>query len=163
MPKGTPKPIGPIEHRARLRRVKRLALDLGFVGRVEYSHTYGSTGGAQFGVGTSISHDLLTVFVDAFERDANPDDFSLNAIIAHERGHQLVVRHPALRRATAGGISETSEEILASVLGSLVVSDHRDRDDLEMKAIGDVLTTGKGSIEAVRLVTTLRSYLEKLL
>jgi hypothetical protein len=28
--------------------------------------------------------DKLTVFVEAFDRDNNPEDFSLEAILAHE-------------------------------------------------------------------------------
>jgi hypothetical protein len=32
--------------------------------------------------------DVLVVFADAFSRDGDPDDFSLEAIIAHERDKQ---------------------------------------------------------------------------
>jgi hypothetical protein len=78
--------------------VARVARVLGFVGRVEYRHVYSQTGGAQYGRGTVEANDLLTVYAEAFERDANPEDFSLEAILAHERGHQLLARHPRLAK-----------------------------------------------------------------
>jgi hypothetical protein len=57
---------------------------------------YAQTGGAQYGRGTVAGGDLLWLSAEAFERDADPDDFSLRAMIAHERGHQLLARHPRL-------------------------------------------------------------------
>jgi hypothetical protein len=81
-----PQPISSAERAGRLQRVTRIARRLGFVGRVEYRHVFSSSGGAQFGLGSSTEHDLLVVYAEAFVRDASHSDFSLDAIIAHERG-----------------------------------------------------------------------------
>ena len=85
----SPQPIGPAEARRRRSVARRSARALGFVGQVEYRHVYSQSGGAQYGGGAGAGTDLLTVYAEAFDRDADPDDFSLSAIIAHERGHQL--------------------------------------------------------------------------
>src|SRR5688500_19956713 len=99
---------------ARLRRATRMARGLGFVGRVEYRHVYSGAGGAQYGVGPAASHDLPTVYAEAVDRVADPDDFSLAAILAHERGHQLVGRQARLRQLVAGERPGAVEEVLAS-------------------------------------------------
>src|SRR5437764_808242 len=96
---------------------------MGFAGRIEYRHESSKAGGAQYGLGVSDEADTLIVYAGAFERDADPDDFSLEAIIAHERGHQLVARHPRLRRNLPATWSDVAEEIVASLLGSLIVTD----------------------------------------
>src|SRR6266436_6180762 len=100
MPEHHPRPISSVKRRARQRRVSRIARQLGFVGRVEYHHVYSSAGGAQYGLAVAADQDLLVVYAEAFDRDANPDDFSLEAILADERGHQLLARHPRLARVT---------------------------------------------------------------
>src|SRR5205085_5583882 len=105
-----PRSLTAAERRARQRRVARLARDLGFVGRIEYRHVYSQTGGAQYGRGAGADTDLLTVYAEAFDRDADPDDFSLLAIIAHERGHQLLARHPRLSGLLASA-STAAEEV----------------------------------------------------
>src|SRR5947208_1557305 len=86
MPPGPPPPLSAAERRARRGRVVRTARQLGVVGRIEYRHVYSQTGGAQYGLATTPEDDLLTVYAEAFDRDASPDDFSLEAIVAHERG-----------------------------------------------------------------------------
>lgn len=96
-----PRPLTAVQRRARRDRAARIARALGFVGRVEYRHVYSQTGGAQYGRGSTIEEDLLTVYAEAFERDANPEDFSLEAILAHERGHQLLARHPRIAKWVA--------------------------------------------------------------
>ena len=109
--------------------------ELRFVGRIEYRHVYSQTGGAQYARGSNADEDLLTVYAEAFERDADPEDFSLEAILAHERGHQLLARHPRIaKRVTAAGISAGSEEILASLLGAMHCHVNADRDALVAKA-----------------------------
>src|SRR4051812_16314895 len=115
----SPGPIPPAEARRRRARVLRVARAVGFVGRVEYRHVYSQSGGAQYARGAGEGRDLLTVYAEAFDRDANPDDFSLAAIVAHERGHQLLARHPRLARHFAGA-TLAAEEVLASLLGALV-------------------------------------------
>jgi hypothetical protein len=106
--------------------------------------------------------DLLTVFAEAIERDANPDDFSLRAMIAHERGHQLLARHPRLS-ARLAGVSDAAEEVLASLLGALVVKPGLDRDLLIAKATAELLVAGREPEDAVRLVRELWTTLGELL
>src|SRR5262245_21871842 len=122
-----PEPISKAERLARQRRAAKVARRLGFQGRVEYRHVSSLSGGAQYGMATSPKHDLLIVFAEAFDRDADPDAFSLEAILAHERGHQLLARHDRLTRNLPAGWSGLSEEIVASLLGSLLVSGDEDR------------------------------------
>src|SRR5689334_11111754 len=130
----SPRPLTPTALRARRSRVGRLARELGFIGRVEYRHVYSQTGGAQYGRGSVAEEDLLTVYAEAFERDDDPADFSLEAIVAHEPGHHLLARHQRIAKRVAGRISLASEEILASVLGAMIVSSLSDRDALIAKA-----------------------------
>lgn len=140
----------------------RLARAVGFVGRVEYRHVYSQTGGAQYGRGVEDAGDLLTVYAEAFDRDADPDDFSLRAVVAHERGHQLLARHPQLAGMLAR-VSLGAEEVLASLLGALVLRAGPDRDSLVAKATVEVLAGGTAPDDAVRLVQTLWDTLEGLL
>ncbi len=133
------------------------------MGRVEYRHVYSRTGGAQYGQGTTAAEDLLTVYAEAFERDAEPDDFSLEAILAHERGHQLLARHPRIAKRVAG-VSEPSEEILASLLGAIICTDDTNRDTLfATKAIADLLDRGLSARAAIRHLQELWDLLESLL
>jgi hypothetical protein len=48
---------------------------------------YSQSGGAQYGPGAEAGLDLLTVYAEAFDQNADPDNYSLSAIIAHERGY----------------------------------------------------------------------------
>lgn len=163
MPERQPVPISVGQARARRRRVRRIAAGLGFVGRVRYLHVYSLAGGAQYGLASSEEHDLLTVYAEAFERDANPEDFSLEAIIAHERGHQLLARHPRLAPRIAGRTSAVGEEVLASILGALISPALSDRETLLAKAVFELLERGEHSESATRLVRQLEEYLEALL
>ena len=95
---------------------------------------YSQSGGAQYRQATRPENDLLTVFAEAFDRDASGTDFSIPAIIAHEVGHQLLLRHPKLADRLAGRLSLASEEILASVLGAIIAPTQVDRDHLLAKA-----------------------------
>jgi hypothetical protein len=101
MAKPSPRPLTPAKLRACRCHVARLAPGLGVVGRVEYRRVCSQTGGAQYGRGSTADQDSLTVYAEAFERDADPVDFSLNAILAHERGHQLLARHPRIAKRIA--------------------------------------------------------------
>lgn len=156
-----PKPISDAQKAARRRRVTRIARRLGFVGRVEYRHVFSSSGGAQFGLGSTPERDLLVVYAEAFVRDANPDDFSLEAIIAHERGHQIVWRNERLQQLLAGRIAPATEEILASVVGSLLVVRIADRETLTLKALMEAVRCGLGLTDATRLVMQFRKLLEE--
>ena len=158
----SPDPLSASTRRVRRSRVARLAKSVGFLGRIEYRHVYSQSGGAQYGRGPTVEDDLLTVYAEAFERDANPEDFSLLAIVAHERGHQLVARHPRLS-PLLGGVSPAAEEVLASLLGAMVLAPGPDREALVEKAAFDVLRGGASVEVAERVVQTLWTDLEGLL
>lgn len=141
----------------------RIARRLGFVGKIECRHVFSHAGGAQYGLAVVEPDDLLIVYAEAFERDANPEDFSLEAMIAHEHGHQLLARHPRLRRNLPANWSDRSEEVAASLIGSLLVWEDADRDVLMEKATLDALGSGSDLERAVRLVSELRLFLKALL
>jgi hypothetical protein len=46
-------------------------------GRVEYRHLHSQTAGTQYGRGSTPEADRPTVSAEAFERDADPEGFSL--------------------------------------------------------------------------------------
>jgi hypothetical protein len=163
MPQPPPRPVSGAELRARQRRVLRIARRLGFVGRVEYRHVSTESGGAKYGMGPTADEDLLVVYPRAFERDADPEDFSLEAIIAHERAHQIIVRHPRLARPVLKTMSFATEEILASVVSSLLVGDAKDQRDLMMKAVEEATRKGQDVNDASAHLNGLRVILEKLL
>src|SRR5262249_39278428 len=145
------------------RRALQVARRLGFLGRVEYRHVYSLAGGAQYGLGVMPDQDLLIVYAEAFERDADPDDFSLEAIIAHERGHQHLARHPPLTRNLPQGWSGVSEEIVDSLLGSLLVEKEKDQQDLVLKALFEAERQGLEQSRALLLIMELRALLERIL
>jgi hypothetical protein len=156
----SPPPLSAAALRARRRRVARIAKRLGFVGRVEYRHVYSRTGGARYGLGVTEEQDLLTVYVEAFERDADPSDFSLNAILAHERGHQIAVRHPGIVALLAGRINDEAEEIVASVLGAIICRNRRDENTLMSKATVELMNYGQPPRVVTQRVEDLRRLLE---
>jgi hypothetical protein len=156
----SPPPLPAAALRARRARVARLARKLGFVGRVEYRHAYSRTGGARYGQGVTAEQDVVTVYAEAFDRDANPNDFSLNAILAHERGHQLVVRHPGIVGLLAGRINEEAEEVVASVLGAIICDNRRDENTLTGKAVVELMEYGQPARVVTERVEALRRLLE---
>src|SRR5687768_13238849 len=93
-----PSPISVARQRARVRRITQIADRLGFEGSIEYRHVYSRSGGAQYCIAPLLQHDILVLYAEAFERDAGPDDFSLEALIAHECRDQRLIRNPPLRR-----------------------------------------------------------------
>jgi hypothetical protein len=163
MPLPSPAPISSKEQDARRKRITTIARQLGFAGRVEYRHVYSQSGGAQYGRGAVEEKDLLTVYAEAFERDSDPGDFSLEAILAHERGHQLMAWHPRIAKRVAGRISLAGEEILASVLGSIVCFTKQDRQALIGKAVVGLISHGVESKEASRHIRELLDLMEALL
>ena len=136
---------------------------MGFVGHVEYRHVQSPSGGARFGLADSPKRDVLIVYSRAFERDADPDDFSLEAILAHERGHQLLARHERLTRNLPSEWSGITEEIVASLLGSLLVQEDKDQQDLLLKALFEANIQGFQIEQATAFIMELRSLLEKIL
>ena len=133
---------------------------IGFVGRVEYRHVYGQSGGARYGRGAG--GDVLITHAEAFERDADTEDFSLLAIVAHERGHQLVAQHPRLSPFLSG-VSPAAEEVLASLLNAMALDPGPDREALVEKATFDVLRGGASVETADRVVRQSWTELEGLL
>lgn len=162
MSESTPEPPRSGERRARQRRAARIARKLGFVGRVEYQEVYSLTGGAQYGRAATVDRDLLTVYTEAFERDADPDDFSLAAILAHERGHQILARHERIAQRVAD-LSPESEEILASLLGAIIALSKSDRDALIAKAAVELLEHVEDERSVVQQLGNLLELLESLL
>lgn len=156
-------PISRAEYAARLARVQTIARAIGFVGTVEYRHASSRSGGAQYAMAPTIEQDLLLVDAEAFRRDSAGDDFSLEAMIAHERGHQLVCRHERLRRNTPQGMSAVTEEVLASLVGALIAHDPRDGEKLILKALADLVEHGMGLAEASQRIEKVLSHLETIL
>jgi hypothetical protein len=105
---------------------------------------------------------LLTIYAEAFERDADPEDFSLEAMIAHECGHQILARHPRIAKRVTG-LSEASEEILASLLGAMICGTDADRIALFAKAAAELLDHGQSAESANRQLQELWNLLEALL
>jgi hypothetical protein len=56
-----------------------------------------------------------------------------------------------------------SEEMLASIVASLIVEEEDDVEDLLVKAVGEALRCGVEPADAVWLVTEIRGKLEKIL
>jgi Zn-dependent protease with chaperone function len=106
--------------------------------------------------------DTLVVYAEAFRRDADPDDYSLRAILAHERGHQVLARDPRLA-GRAAGLPLAAEEVLASLVGARLVGPGADREALVAKATVDLLNAGVGPERAARLVGDLWGLLGELL
>jgi hypothetical protein len=158
----SPKRISAAELARRTERVRRIARSLGFVGTVEYRHVASASGGALYGQGVTTADDLLVVYARAFDRDADPSDFSLGAIIAHERGHRLFARHPSLaafsRLATA-----VSEEVVASLIGARIVDDPADRESLVGKAAADLLFANKHPDFVKRIIRDVSRTLKEVL
>lgn len=158
-----PKPISAKEKRARLARATALARTLRFVGRVEYRHVTTRSGGAQYGMGATMEEDLLVVYPEAFRRDSDPNDFSLEAILAHERGHQILHREDRVSRNMPGDMSNVTEEVLASLIGSIITKDPRASDDLVLKALFTLVEWGMQAAEASQRVQDTLKYLEAVL
>lgn len=163
MGNASPRPLTAADRRARQARVARIARALGFVGRIEYCHVYSQTGGAQYGRGSAAEQDVLTVYAEAFERDATPEDFSLEAMLAHERGHQLLARHPRITKRVSGNMSSAGEEILASLLGAMICHAEADRDALVAKATVELMDFGVTFGVAAQRLQELWDLLEALL
>ena len=162
MTKPPPTPLSAEEHGKRLQRIQQISRRLGFHGRAEYQHAWGGTGGAQFRLGETASRDVLVVYAEAFTRDEDPEDFSLEAILAHERGHQLLSHGSRLSRMISGKIGTLSEEVLASLVGSVIAEDENDREILYQKALFELVMTGVDLARALQLADDLRFVLENI-
>jgi len=83
-------------------------------------------------------------------------------MIAHERGHQVLARHPRLSALLASA-SPAAEEVLASLLGALVLKPGPNRDTLLDKAAFELVSRGATAETAERVVKNLWNLLERLL
>lgn len=103
------------------------------------------------------------MYAEAFERDADPNDFPLEAIIAHECGHQRLLRNQHLRKVLAKFPAEPFEEILASLVGSLLLGESEPAQMLVWKAtaeLGELDLTAASTVQFMeRLRQLLRHYL----
>lgn len=158
-----PEAISRAEQRARIRRITEIGYGFGFTGDVEYRHVYSRSGGAQYGIGPSADDDIMVVYAEAFERDADPDDFRLEALIAHECGHQRMHRDPKLRLVLAKFPGEEFEEVLASLVGSILLGESHTSQMLVWKAAAELTELGVTVEYAEHLVERLIVILRKLL
>jgi hypothetical protein len=158
-----PRPISALQRRARLERVRDLARRFGFVGTVNYLHVATDSGGAQYWIGPAAPDDFLVVYPEAFERDADPEDFSLEAMIAHECGHQMLVRDPRLRPVIQRFPGERFEHVLASIVGSLLVDDRQTAQMLVWKATVEVGQLRVSPEASKQLVERFRHLLRDLI
>lgn len=155
-----PSPISPKENRLRLQRICKISVDLGFTGSVEYRHAYSRSGGGQYCIGPDAESDIMIVYAEAFERDADPDDYSLDAIIAHECGHQRLHRIPELQSIMEQFPGEAFEEILASFVGSLLLGEAESAWMLLVRAKSELGDLGLPSDVCAELTLKLMRHLE---
>jgi hypothetical protein len=153
--------IGEFQRRSRL--VRRIARRMGFIGRVSYRHVYNDSGGGQYELGPLPEQDQLIVSAEAFERDADLSEYSLEAIIAHERGHQIYSRDPRVHAIFAPKATPVLEEFAASIIGSILVESTRDQRDLMYKACFEACNVGVPFAEAWQLCRECRQFLEEML
>lgn len=160
--RGEPKPISDAEHRERQQRVARISNELGFVGSVEYCHAYTRSGGAQYCIGPSADDDIMILYAEAFERDSDPEDFPLEAIVAHEVGHQKLHRNPKFRKVMKQFGGEDFEEILASLVGCVLLGDGVPARLLLCRAVAELGDRRISGTEALRIAERLIRVMEQL-
>lgn len=151
------------ERARRIDLVRQLAAKVGFCGRVEYRHRYDSSGPAQIRLGAKIGDDVMLVFAEAFDWKEDSRHFSLEAVLAHECGHQVFHHHPMLRRLFARDLSIHLEEIAASIIGALLVTNVADHDALLDKAVGEALQGCSDPADAAQTFNGIRKTLEVVL
>ena len=83
--------------------------------------------------------------------------------MAHECGHQVIFRHRVFRQWASGNLPEASEEIVASIVGALLVGNDQDHDALIDKAFDEAVTCGLDPHRAKAFVSGLKKTLEALL
>jgi hypothetical protein len=76
------------------------------------------------------------------------------------RQDKIVCRSLTLQRFLVDKVAPATEEILASLLGSLHVTDDFDKQALVLKALDEALNCGVSAQEAVELIMELRGLLE---
>jgi hypothetical protein len=158
-----PAVIGEAEKTSRIARIAEIASRLHFVGHVEYRHVYSQSSGAQYGIGPRADDDILVVYAEAFERDSDPDDFRLEAFIAHESGHQRLHRDSTLRPVLAKFPGDELEEIVASLIGSILLGEPATSQTLVWKATAELTDLGMAGEKAKAFAERLHKLLRQLL
>jgi hypothetical protein len=160
---GAPRSISVSEQQRRIRRVTSLCAELGFVGNIEYRHVYSQSGGAQYCIGPTADDDIMVLYAEAFERDANPEDYDLEALIAHECGHQRLHRDANLRSVLDKFPGDHFEEILASLVGSILLGGSGTAQTLVLKATAELTDLGVSPDHARGFLERLERLLRQLL
>src|SRR6202041_2719843 len=96
----------------------------------------------QYCIGPSADDDIMVLYAEAIERDADPEDFKLDALIAHECGHQRLIRDAKLRPLVAKFPGEDFEEILASLVGFILLGESESAQTLRWKATAELHDLG---------------------
>jgi hypothetical protein len=161
--RGEPKPISDAELRKRQQRIAEISSELGFAGGVEYCHAYTRSGGAQYCIGPSADDDIMILYAEAFERGADPEDFPLEAIVAHEVGHQKLHRDPKFRAVMTQFGGAQFEEILASLVGCVLLGGGVPAHLLLCRAVAELGDRRISGQEAVRMAERLIRLMEQLL
>lgn len=160
---GEPRPLSDGERVRRLERIVDLSAQLGFVGSVEYRHVYSQSGGAQYCIGPTANDDIMIIYAEAFERDADPEDFPLESVVAHECGHQRLNRDPKFQEVMRKFGGEEFEEILSSLVGCVLLGDGVPARLLLWRAIAELGDRRISTEEAIKLAERLMLVMEKLL
>ena len=105
----------------------------------------------------------MILCAEAFERDADPDDYDLDAIIAHECGHQRLHRVPELRAIMEQYPGEAFEEILASFVGCILMGEAESAWMLLSRATSELGDLGIPSEVCALLSLRITRQLEKYL
>ncbi len=99
----------------------------------------------------------------SLETHADPDDFGLDSLIAHECGHQRLIRDHDLRKILLTFPGEELEEILASLVGSILLGETESAKTLVWKAtaeLGNLRIAGAGAVQMIeRFRRLLRNFL----
>ncbi len=160
--KGAPKPISEVELRARLERIAEIASELGFVGNVEYCHAYTRSGGAQYCIGPAADDDIMVLYAEAFDRDADLEDFPLESVVAHEVGHQKLHRDPRFRDILMQFGAGDFEEILASLVGCVLLGNTVSGRLLLCRAVAELGDRRISGMEAFQMTQRLVRVMERL-
>ena len=159
--KDQPEPISAKDADARLARIIAISVQLGFTGSVQYRHVYSQSGGAQYCIGPTADDDIMVVYAEAFEFDADPEEYNLDAMIAHECGHQRIIRNPKVRGIWAKFPSAAFEEVLASLVGAVLLGDTASARTLVWRAATELSDMGMPDSGAVLLVERVKHFLEE--
>ena len=158
-----PEPILPEEHAARLLRISAIARSLGYQGKLEYRHLHSQSGGAQYCIGPAADDDIMVLYAKAFERDADPEEFNLDALIAHECGHHRLHRDPKFQPVREQYPGDDYEEILASFIGAFLLGESVSGEALLWRVSAELSDMGMSNEDVVLTMVRLQQTVEPLL